>query len=117
MTIIVRAELRVLPGSREAFVDAATALAEAASGEPGTLRYEWYSSEDPAMFVVIEEYADPGAALAHNQRCAALLQRVAELAEMTSAHLHGHLGPELEGWVTAHSFAHAHPPMRRGTTL
>jgi quinol monooxygenase YgiN len=113
MTIIVRADLRVLPGKREEFVDVATALADARSDEPGTLRYDWYRSADPMAFVVIEEYADPDAALAHNQHCAELLRRVPELAEVTSAHLHGDLGPELERWVAANSFAHAHPPLSR----
>jgi quinol monooxygenase YgiN len=112
MTITVRAELRVLPGRRNEFVDVAMALAEATSDEAGMLRYDWYSSADPTEFVVIEEYADPDAALAHNQHCEALLVRVAELAEMTSAHLHGALGPALEAWVAEHSFAHAHAPMR-----
>jgi quinol monooxygenase YgiN len=37
-------------------------VADAAAGEAGTLRYDWYSSEDPTVFVVIEEYADPDAA-------------------------------------------------------
>lgn len=113
MTVTVRAELRVIPDKREEFVDVAMALAEAASDEVGTLRYDWYSCEDPTVFVVIEEYTDPDAALAHNQRCEAFLRSLAELAEMTSAHLHGCLGPELEGWVAERSFAYAHPPMRQ----
>lgn len=115
MTIFVRAEIRVPSRNREAFVEVATALAEAATGEPGTLRYDWYRSEDPAVFVVIEEYTDSDAALAHNEHSAALLRRVAELAEMTAAHLHGHLGPDLDGWVAAHPFAHAHPPLLPGS--
>lgn len=91
----------------------AMALAEAASEEVGTLRYDWYSCANPAAFVVIEEYTDPDAALAHNQHCEAFLRSLADLAEITSAHLHGVLGPELQGWVVERSFAHAHPPMRR----
>ncbi|MGH3971935.1 MAG: putative quinol monooxygenase [Pseudonocardiaceae bacterium] len=65
MTITVRAEVRVLPDKCEEFVD----LAMAASDEVGTLRYDWYSSEDPTVFVVIEEYANPDAAIAHNEHC------------------------------------------------
>jgi quinol monooxygenase YgiN len=67
MTITVRAELRVRPGRHAEFFELATALAEATTDEPGTLRYEWYSSADPAVFVVIEEYTGPDAAMAHNQ--------------------------------------------------
>jgi quinol monooxygenase YgiN len=113
MTITVRAELRVLPGKREEFVTVAIALAEATSDESGTLRYDWYSSEDPTVFVVIEEYTDPGAALAHNRHCEPLLRSIGGLAEMTSVHLHGCLGSALQEWVAEHSFAHAHPPLRQ----
>jgi quinol monooxygenase YgiN len=111
MTVTVRAELRVRHGACDEFVQLAKAMADAAFSEPGTLRYDWYSSADPALFVVIEEYSDPDAALTHNQNCEQFLSRIAQLAEMTSAHLHGHLGPVLEEWVAQRSFAHAHPPL------
>jgi quinol monooxygenase YgiN len=111
MTIIVRAELQLLPGKREEFTAAAAALAAAGSAEVGTLRYDWYSSDDPRIFVVIEEYADSEAALAHNQHCEELLRSIAELAELTSVHVHGRLGPDLEAWVAENPSAHAHPPM------
>ena len=112
MTIVVRAELRVRPGRREELVRAAAALAVAAGEEAGTLRYDWYGCADPDEFVVIEEYVHPDAAAAHNQRCAALLQRIAELGEMTAVHLHGEVGPDLENWAAEHSFAHVHRPLR-----
>jgi quinol monooxygenase YgiN len=112
-SITVRAELRVRPGCRDLFVDVASALAAAAAEEAGTLRYDWYTSPDPMVFVVIEEYSDAAAAQAHNQHCAEHLRRVGELAEMTSVSLHGELGPDLEGWVAASPVATAHPPLRQ----
>jgi quinol monooxygenase YgiN len=111
MTIIVRAELRALPGRRDDFLGLVTALTAAAAEEPGTVRYAWYRSDDPSEFVVIEEYTDPDAAVAHNQHCADLLGRVGGLAEMTSLHLHGDLGPDLEAWVRNNPLARAHPPL------
>jgi quinol monooxygenase YgiN len=111
MTLIVRAELQLLPGNREEFIKAAAALAAASSAEVGTLRYDWYSSEDPTIFVVIEEYADSEAALAHNQHCHELLVSIGELAELTSVHVHGRLGRDLEAWVAENPSAYAHPPM------
>ena len=51
------------------------------------------------------------AAIVHNQNSEELLRRVGELAENSSAHLHSHHGPELDGWVAKHPFAHAHPPL------
>jgi quinol monooxygenase YgiN len=111
MTIIVRAELQLLPGKREEFTAAAAAMAAASSAEVGTLRYDWYSSDDPIIFVVIEEYADSEAALAHNQHCEELLRGIAGLAALTSVHVHGRLGPDLDAWVAENPSAHAHPPM------
>jgi quinol monooxygenase YgiN len=65
VTIIVRAELRVGPGRVEEFLTVARALAADAADEPGTTRYDWYASADPAVFVVLEEYTDPAAASEH----------------------------------------------------
>ena len=112
MTIVVRAELRVRPGRREEFVRAAAALAVAAGEEAGTLRFDWYGCADPHEFVVMEEYTDADAAVAHNQHCAVLLKGIAQLAEMTAVHLHGEVGPELEKWASERSFAKVHRPLR-----
>jgi quinol monooxygenase YgiN len=111
MSLTVRAELRVDPDTREEFLKVVQLLVNAAAHEDGTLRYDWYSSEDPALFVVIEEYASPEAAIAHNEHCEPLLTRVAGLAEMASVHLHGQLGAALEAWAAEHPSAHAHPPL------
>jgi quinol monooxygenase YgiN len=111
MTIIVRAELQLRPGKRAEFIKAAAALGAASSAEVGTLRYDWYSSDDPTVFVVIEEYADSDAAMAQNQHCKELLRSIAEHAELTSVHVHGRLGSDLAAWVAENSFAYAHPPM------
>lgn len=117
MTIVVRAELAVPAAKRAEFVEVAQALAAAAADEPGTLRYDWYESTDhpadTALFVVIEEYADPEAAVAHNQHRPELLDRAGQLAEMTSAQLHGDLGPELEAWAAERPLASTHRPLRR----
>src|SRR5690242_21956188 len=96
MTIMVRGELRARPGRRAEFLAVVAALAEAAASEPGTLRYDWYHGEGEDEFVVLEDYTDPAAAVAHNQHCAELLGRVPELADMTAVRLHGDLGPDLD---------------------
>ncbi|MFC5952106.1 putative quinol monooxygenase [Pseudonocardia lutea] len=111
MSILVRAELRARAGRREELTGLAVALAEAAAEEPGTLRYEWFTSDDPDDLVVVEEYADAEAALAHNRHCADLLHRVPALAEMTSVHLHGPLDPGLQAWIAETPVAHGHPPL------
>lgn len=113
MSITVRATFRVLPERDEEFTHAAAALAEAARDEAGTLRYDWYTSADPTEYVVLEEYTDTAAALAHNERCSTLIKQVSAVAEMTSAHLHGVTGPELDAWIERNQHAHAHPPMQK----
>ncbi|MCE0767953.1 antibiotic biosynthesis monooxygenase [Pseudonocardia kujensis] len=111
MAIMIRAELRVLPGKREEFIEVARALEDAAADEPATLRYAWFTGADPHEFVVLEEYADQRAAFAHNQHCAELLRRVPTLAEMVSVHVHGALGPQLQEWIAGEPVAHGHPPL------
>ncbi|HEY4419380.1 MAG TPA: antibiotic biosynthesis monooxygenase family protein, partial [Pseudonocardia sp.] len=112
MTIVVRAELRVRPGRREEFVRAAAALGVTAGEEAGTLRDDRYGCADPHEFVVMEEYADADAAVAHNRHCAVLLRGIAELVDMTAVHLHGEVGPDREKCAMERSFAHVQRPLR-----
>jgi quinol monooxygenase YgiN len=111
MTITVRAEFRVEPAARDAFLAVSRELRQRAAAEAGTVRYDWYDSDDPAVVVVLEEYADADAALAHQQNCAPLLERALDLARPTAMHLHGDLGPVIEGWAAHHPFAHVHRPL------
>src|SRR3978361_1846847 len=73
MTLPIRAEPTAPPKPRDELAKVARALAQIAANEAGTLRYDWYISEDPTVFVVIEEYADPEAAIAHNENCVEFL--------------------------------------------
>jgi len=113
MTVTSRAVLHVHPGRRDEFLAVAGALAAAAAEEDRTLRYDWYASvDDGDVFVAIEEYVDGAAALAHNEHCQALLDRIPQVADMTAVDLYGDLGPQLEQWVAEHPFAHEHQPLR-----
>ena len=111
MTILVRAEAHV-PGPRLGeFHEIAGQLAAAAAAEPGTVRYQWFASADPSVFVVIEEYTDEAAAFAHNHNCAALLERFTRVGELTSIQVHGALGPDLSNWLDQHPEADAFTPL------
>lgn len=111
MTIIVRAEIYVAPSRLDEFREVATQLAAAAGAEAGTVQYRWFSCEDPAMFVVIEEYTNEDAALEHNRRCAPLLERFAQVGKLTSVQLHGPLGSDLSKWIDERPQAHAFVPL------
>jgi quinol monooxygenase YgiN len=100
MSIFVRARFDVRDGRQAEFEEMALALAARAAEEAGTLTYRWFGP-DHGSYVVVEQYADTAAALAHNERSADLLARVAETAELISAELYGTLGPELQSWVAS----------------
>ncbi|MGP4001787.1 putative quinol monooxygenase [Streptomyces sp. 8N706] len=98
MSIFVRARFDVRDHRQADFEEVALALREQAREEPGTLNYRWFSA-GVRGYVVLEEYADSAAAVAHNERAAELLARVGECAEMVSAELYGPIGPELRAWA------------------
>ncbi|HEU5332658.1 MAG TPA: antibiotic biosynthesis monooxygenase family protein [Actinocrinis sp.] len=101
MSFFVRARFAVPEDRREEFETIAFALREEAAQEPGTLTYRWFSP-GPGSYLVLEQYMDAEAALAHNERAAELLARVGDCATMVSAELYGPLTPDLEEWVRAH---------------
>lgn len=100
MSIFVRARFDARDGRQAEFEKAALALREQAEDEPGTLTFRVFSAGGGG-YLVLEEYADTAAALAHNERGAALLARVGECAEMVFAELYGPIGPELRAWASS----------------
>jgi quinol monooxygenase YgiN len=113
MSIFVRARFDVLDGRQADFEELALALRAQAAEEPGTHTYRWFSAGS-GSYLVLEEYADAAAALAHNERAAPLLARVAECAEMTSAELYGPIGPELTEWAASRPQVTAYPEFATG---
>ncbi len=113
MTVLVRAEFHVTTKDRVEFLRLAFALPEAASSEVGTMQYRWFSSADPEVFVVVEEYTDEAAALAHNRASSALLEQGAQVSEMTRVDLHGAIGTDLKQWIEQHPQASAFAPLTR----
>jgi quinol monooxygenase YgiN len=101
MSIFVRARFDVLDERQADFEEVALALREQATNEPGTRTYRWFTS-GAGSYLVLEEYTDSAAALAHNERAAELLARVGQCAEMVHAELYGPIGPELREWVRSH---------------
>ncbi|MBF6329504.1 putative quinol monooxygenase [Nocardia transvalensis] len=100
MSFFVRARFDVRDGRQDEFEEAALGLRAQALEEPGTVNYRWFSA-GTGSYLVIEEYVDSAAAMAHNERGAQLLARVGECAEMVSAELYGPIGPEVRVWARA----------------
>jgi quinol monooxygenase YgiN len=111
VSVLVRAELAVTPGRAADAVELARKLARAAADEAGTLRYDWFGSEDDGALVVIEEYDSPEAAIQHNERCADLLGRIGEVTRLTRVDVHGDLDAALLAWIAGRPQARAHSPL------
>ncbi|MER6048252.1 antibiotic biosynthesis monooxygenase family protein [Streptomyces sp. NPDC001793] len=108
MSFFVRARFDVRDEQREEFEKLACALRELAEAEPGTLVYRWFSA-GAGRYLVLEEYADTAAAMAHQKRAAQLLARVGASAELAFAELHGEIGPGIREWVHEHPQATVYP--------
>ena len=101
MTLLVQCEFRVQrPGSDPELVRLARALASAAANEPGTLRYQWFVTQRPGHYAILEEYVDADAAEAHNQNVHALLVEFFSVAELVSIAFYGELNKYLRDWIS-----------------
>ena len=58
-------EVAVKPGQLETFRSLMEEMVASTRGEPGTLIYEWYVSDDGRVVHLIERYADSAATVAH----------------------------------------------------
>ncbi|NVB85473.1 MAG: hypothetical protein HOV81_44325 [Kofleriaceae bacterium] len=100
MTLLVQCEFRVRqPGNEPELVRIARALASAAATEPGTLRYQWFTTQRPGHYTILEEYADADAAETHNGNVGALLGEFFSVAELVSIAFYGELNQYLRDWI------------------
>jgi quinol monooxygenase YgiN len=100
MSLLVQFEFKAHPSSEAEFLRIARALAAAAKTEPETLRYQWFATQKPGHYSIIEEYVDAHAAEAHNNRQASLLREFFTVGELVSAAFYGELNQYLRDWVT-----------------
>jgi quinol monooxygenase YgiN len=101
MTLLVQCEFRVRRLEAEPeLVRLARALASAAATEPGTLRYQWFVTERPGHYRILEEYVDADAAETHNGNVAALLREFFSVAELVHVSFYGELNAYLREWIS-----------------
>jgi quinol monooxygenase YgiN len=101
MTLLVQCECRVQrPDNEPEFVRIARALASAAADEPGTLRYQWFVTQRPGHYTILEEYVDADAAETHNHNVHALLVEIFSVAELVSVSFYGALNKYLRDWIS-----------------
>jgi quinol monooxygenase YgiN len=79
-SLILLVELRVTDA--EAFRPAAQRLIAISEAEPGTLRYEWFSSDDGLDVRIIEEFADEAALDTHGANIAEAITGLLAAADL-----------------------------------
>ncbi|WP_394828056.1 antibiotic biosynthesis monooxygenase family protein [Pendulispora albinea] len=110
MSLLVQIELKVKTDEAE-FLRVARALASAAATEPGTLRYQWYITQKPGHYSIIEEYTDADAAEAHNNHVGPLLGELFALVDLVSASFYGELNPYIRDWIAGREGISVHKPL------
>jgi len=112
MTLLVQCEIRVQrPNNEPEFIRLARALASAAADEPGTLRYQWFVTQQPGHYAILEEYVDADAAETHNQNVHALLVEIFSVAELVSVSFYGELNQYLRDWISGRDRVAIHVPL------
>ncbi len=100
MSLLVQLEFKARPDGEAELLRVARALAAEAATEPGTLRYQWFTTQKPGHYSILEEYVDADAAEAHNNHVAPLLREFFAVAELVSASFYGELNQYIRDWVT-----------------
>jgi quinol monooxygenase YgiN len=111
MSLFVQLEFKAKPGGEGELVRLARTLAFAASSEAKTLRYQWFTTQRPGHYSILEEYVDADAAEAHNNHVAPLLREFFAVAELVSASFYGELNQYLRDWVTGREGIAVHTPL------
>jgi quinol monooxygenase YgiN len=100
MSLVVICECSVRPGGEAEFLRLARALVSATETEPGTLRYQWFVTQEPGHYSIIEEYVDADAAEAHNNHVEPLLREMFAVVDLVSVAFYGELNQYLRDWIS-----------------
>lgn len=111
MSLLVLCEFRARADSEAEVLRWARALASAAATEPGTLRYQWFVTQKPGHYSIVEEYVDADAAEAHNNHVEALLREFFAVADLVSAAFYGELNQYVRDWITGREGIAVHVPL------
>ena len=99
MSLLVLCEFKARPNGEAELVRIARALAAETTTEPGTLRYQWFTTQKPGHYSIIEEYVDADAAETHNNHVEPLLREFFAVAELVSIAFFGELNQYLRDWI------------------
>ena len=74
---------------------------ERVGDEPGTIGYQWYESDDGAMFIAHELFADSAAVLAHAANVGDLVEQWVGLADAVEVEIFGVPSEDLRSALSA----------------
>ncbi len=89
--------LTVKDGQLEGFKSIAQTMTEVSGSEPGTLGYEWFSSEDNKHYRLVETYVDADAVLAHftGRAVQELVPKLVATCNVSGFEVYGDPGPKV----------------------
>ncbi|NTX07316.1 MULTISPECIES: putative quinol monooxygenase [Myxococcus] len=111
MSLVVLCEFRARTDGETEFLRVARALASVAATEPGTLRYQWFTTQKPGHFSIIEEYVDADAAETHNNHVGSLLRELFAVADLVSVSFFGELNTYLREWASGREGVSVNTPL------
>jgi quinol monooxygenase YgiN len=91
-SVILLVELQVKDSV--AFAVAAKKLVDISQAEPGTLRYEWFSSDDGRAVRIIEEFVDEAALAVHGEHIESTVPALLAAADIVGTGVLGEISPE-----------------------
>jgi quinol monooxygenase YgiN len=77
-----------------AFAAAAKKLVDISQAEPGTLRYEWFSSDDGRAVRIIEEFVDEAALTVHGEHIESTVPELLAAADIVGTEVLGEVSAE-----------------------
>ena len=111
MSLLVQLEFKARPDGEAEFLRLARALATAAATEPGTLRYQWFTTQKPGHYSILEEYVDADAAETHNNNVAPLLREIFGVCDLVSASFYGELNQYIRDWISGRDDIRLNTPL------
>ena len=99
-------DIAIKPGKEADFRKAAQALFERTQDEPGTLRYDYFISDDGTRNINIEVFKDAAAFVAHNQNAASLVPALVAAGDIVRIDVVGDQSEELYAELEGNALLH-----------
>jgi len=99
-------DIAIKPGKTEDFRKAAHALFERTQAEPGTLRYDYFISDDGTRNINVEVFKDAAAFVAHNHNAAPLVPALLDAGDIVRIDVVGDQSDELYAELEGNALLH-----------